>query len=104
MICPKCNQDTLSEESAVPGEVKMVTCSNCHFQTTLLEYHAWKDIHEKRPPHKIVVGNQFRNEPTPFDFSETYDKLGELWNTIKTPMMIIIFLVMLVLIIVIARR
>jgi hypothetical protein len=83
----------------------MVVCSHCGFKTTLLEYHAWKDVHEAKPPRrKVFFQGEFRKDNETFDIAETYKKLGEVWNSIRIPILIIVFILMLTLIIIVARR
>ena len=107
MICPNCHEDTLNEEAYANGQAQMVVCSHCGFKTTLLEYHAWMDIHKQRHTveKKVYHEGEFRRSESrgneePFDMAE----IGKIWESIRIPILIIVFLLMLVLIITVVRR
>jgi hypothetical protein len=101
MICPQCKEDTVTEETCTNCQTHMVICSHCGFKTTLLEYNAWKAVHEKKPSRKKTV---FHEREETFNMAEAYIKIGDLWNQIRTPVLIIMFVLMLALIIIVARR
>jgi hypothetical protein len=109
MICPHCNEDKLTEEVCDHCETRTVICSNCGFKTSLLEYHAWKNIHEKRTPtRKIITEREVFKEqgagtgnPDVFD---AFKKVENVWNAMRIPLLIIIVMLMLIVVIVVARR
>ncbi len=104
MICPNCSKDTLIEEECVNCETRMVTCPNCGFRSTLLEYHVWKDIHERRPYKKKTVVHLGGVSEEPLDMGAAFRQIRDLWGNIRIPILIIVFMLMLVLVIIVARR
>jgi ribosomal protein S27AE len=71
MICPKCKSDTLSEER------DRVVCSKCGFDSTLLEYNAWKKVYEAKP--RLFTFQRFLKSM----FNSTSSPSRETANTIR---------------------
>ncbi|MDQ1281028.1 MAG: hypothetical protein QG670_2292 [Thermoproteota archaeon] len=105
MICPKCNKDALLEKVDSNGKIETVICSNCGFESSPLEYHAWKHIKGKKPPKGTVpYSRRTLDSQEPFDYPEiSLGELERLWERISVPMIAILLTLVFITIIVIVR-
>lgn len=101
MLCPKCNKNTLCEEEKIADRMKSVACSSCGFRSTLLEYHAWKNIQEKELVKKKIMFStgRFLEEDEPLNLGISLEGLQKTWENIRIPMLIILSVLMMVFVI-----
>jgi hypothetical protein len=95
MICPKCKSNALNEEK------DMVICLNCGFKATLQEYHAWKDILERRPSRKKLIFHEgeFREDKETFDIAGAYKKIGDFFQDKYIQILIAVLLLVILFVI-----
>ena len=95
----------LIEKADSNGKIVTVVCSNCGFESSQLEYHAWKHIQEGKPPKRKTVPDSQRqlDSQEPFDPEIPLDAIKGLWESIRLPTLIILLTLMIITIIIITR-